>query len=267
MGQNPAIPVTHAVTPRTGAMAAIGDERFVVVGGSNAGITPLTANVGMRYRLRDARGYDYPTVKHYDDLWRRAVTKPDPLGFALPSTMANTSPTALRALGLLAVSRVMSDRPLPLPEVYSGPDARVYANPSALSRTFVVGEEVVGDQLATVTAPGFDPRRSAAVSAPLGLRGTGSATLVRDEDERVVVRADANARALLVLADTWFPGWKASVDGREVPIVRTDQLLRGVVIGAGTHTVEFTYAPWSWRVGWIVSLVSAVALLGLAWRR
>ena len=62
MGQNPAIPVAHAVTPRTGAMAAIGDERFAAVGPGQGGITPLTANVGMRYGLRDARGYDYPTA-------------------------------------------------------------------------------------------------------------------------------------------------------------------------------------------------------------
>ena len=48
----------------------------------------------------------------------------------------------------------------------------------------------------------------------------------------MVVRATADGRALLVLADTWFPGWNAKVDGREAPIVRTDQLLRGVVIGA-----------------------------------
>ena len=42
-------------------------------------------------------------------------------------------------MGLLAVSRVMSDRPLPLREVYAGPDARVYANPDAVPRAFVVG--------------------------------------------------------------------------------------------------------------------------------
>jgi hypothetical protein len=270
MGQNPAIPVSHAVTPRTGAMAAIGNERFVAVGGPDAGITPLTANVGMRYGLRDGRGYDYPTDKRYDDLWRRAVTKPDPLGFALPSTQANTSETALRAMGLLAVSRVMSDRPLPLPEVYSGPDARVYANPRAVPRAFVVGREAVSDdQLRDVTAAGFDPRKTAVVSAPLGLAGgSGAARVVHDGPEHVVVRATASDRALLVLADTWFPGWRAKIDGRSVPIVRTDQLLRGVVLPAGAHTVEFTYVPWSWRIGWILSLVTALALVGaLVWRR
>jgi hypothetical protein len=269
MGQNPAIPVSHAKTPRTGAMAAIGDERFVAVGGPDAGITPLTANVGMRYGLRDGRGYDYPTDKRYDDLWRRAVTKPDPLGFALPSTQANTSETALRAMGLLAVSRVMSDRPLPLRQVYDGPDAHVYENPRSVPRAFVIGHETVtDDQLRTVTAASFDPRASAAVSERLNLAGgTGSARITADEPERVVVRAEANNRALLVLADTWFPGWRATIDGRSAPIVRTDQLLRGVVLPAGAHTVEFTYVPWSWRIGWILSLLTAVSLAALAWRR
>ena len=268
MGQNPAIPVSHAVTPRTPAMDAIGGQRFVAVGGPNSGITPLTANVGMRYGLRDGRGYDYPTDKRYDDLWRRAVTKPDPLGFALPSTMANSNETALRAMGLLAVSRVMSDVPLPLPKVYDGPDARVYANPRAVPRAFVVGAETVtDDQLAAVTAADFDPRKTAVVSRRLNVSGTGDARVITDDPEHVVVRASASDRGLLVLADTWFPGWKATIDGRSAPIVRTDQLLRGVVLPPGTHTVAFTYVPWSWRIGWIVSLLTAVSLAALAWRR
>jgi hypothetical protein len=174
-------------------------------------------------------------------------------------------------MGLLAVSRIMQppgEAPLPLRELYAGPDARVYENPDAVPRAFVVGsEEVTGDQLAAVSAPGFDPRTTAAVSERLGISGTGTARLTADEPERVVVQANANGRALLVLADTWFPGWQAKIDGRETPILRTDQLLRGVVIPSGTHSVEFTYRPLSWRIGWIVSLLTAVALATAAWRR
>ena len=54
--------------------------------------------------------------------------------------------------------------------------------------------------------------------------------------------------------DNWFPGWKAKVDGRDVPIERVDYLFRGVRIGPGAHTVVFRYEPLSWRIGWIVSL-------------
>ncbi len=65
---------------------------------------------------------------------------------------------------------------------------------------------------------------------------------------------------MLVLSDNWYPGWKATVDGRDADVERVDYLFRGVRLGAGTHTVEFRYEPLSFRIGWIVSLI---ALLGL----
>ncbi len=83
----------------------------------------------------------------------------------------------------------------------------------------------------------------------------------------MTIHADTEGRSLVVLADTYFPGWKATVDGEDAPIVRTDHLLRGVVVGKGAHTIEFRYAPWSWRVGWIVSLLTALGLGWLAWKR
>lgn len=64
----------------------------------------------------------------------------------------------------------------------------------------------------------------------------------------------------MVLTDVHYPGWKATVDGQPADIARVDYLLRGVVVPAGHHRVEFAYEPLSWRIGWIVSLV---ALLGL----
>ena len=277
VGQNPAIPLDHAKTPVTGAMAFLqrhADQRFVAAGES--GIPPLTADVAMRYGLRDGRGYDYPTDEHYDALWRRAVSRPDPLGLTLPSTQATTGPGALRAMGLLSVAYVMQppgDAPLALPLAYEGPDARVYANPAAVPRAFLVGAQHVSpDQLGAVTAAGFDPRRSAVVSSSVGLpEGTsappGRARIVRDEPEHVAVQTRAGKASLLVLADTWFPGWQAKVDGRDAPIVRTDQLLRGVTVPAGAHTVEFAYRPLSWRIGWIVSLLAAAGLAVAAWRR
>jgi uncharacterized membrane protein YfhO len=67
----------------------------------------------------------------------------------------------------------------------------------------------------------------------------------------------------LVLGDNYYPGWKAFVDGREVPIERVDYLFRGVRIGPGASTVEFRYEPLSWRIGWIVSLIALIALLTL----
>ena len=65
---------------------------------------------------------------------------------------------------------------------------------------------------------------------------------------------------VVVLGDNWFPGWKAKVDGRSADVERVDYVLRGVAADPGRHRVEFTYEPASWRIGWIVSLLSLAAL-------
>jgi uncharacterized membrane protein YfhO len=65
---------------------------------------------------------------------------------------------------------------------------------------------------------------------------------------------------MLVLSDTWYPGWHAKVDGRDTKVERVDHMLRGVRVGPGTHTVEMIYRPLSFRIGWIVSLLTALAL-------
>ena len=130
-----------------------------------------------------------------------------------------------------------------------------------------------------VTDPEFAPRRSAVVEkkvegVPLrpAAGSPGRARITSYEPERVKVRARA-ARdgSMLVLSDTWFKGWKAKVDGREVPIERVDYMLRGVKLPAGAHDVEFAYQPNGFRIGWIISLLTLVGL-GAAvgrelWRR
>jgi uncharacterized membrane protein YfhO len=74
----------------------------------------------------------------------------------------------------------------------------------------------------------------------------------------------ARRAGLLVLTDVWFPGWKATVDGRDVPIERVDYLLRGVRVPAGAHRVEFRYEPASFTAGWIISLVALMAIAAIA---
>jgi uncharacterized membrane protein YfhO len=63
----------------------------------------------------------------------------------------------------------------------------------------------------------------------------------------------------VVLADTWFPGWRAEVDGRPAEVLEVYGALRGVVAGAGTHNIEFRYRPWSAATG---AAMSASALIG-----
>jgi hypothetical protein len=216
----------------------------------------------MRYGLQDARGYDYPVVDRYDELWKRAVAPKLP--FIPPTTLASATPLSLKVLGMLGVRSLVGqpgDKRLPLPVAYDGPDARIYDNPRALPRAWVVPvARPAADQLAAVTAPAFDPRREAVTEDGPAVSGTGgTATITGSDDERVTLRT--NGSGMLVLSDTWYPGWHATVDGRDAKIERVDQMLRGVRLGPGAHTVEMSYRPTSFRIGWIVSLVTALALV------
>jgi hypothetical protein len=264
MGQNPSIPLDHARQPTTPAIRFLQAREPARFAGlvPDFGITPLPADVAMRYRLQDARGYDYPIVDRYDELWRRAVAPKLP--FIPPTTLASATPLSLKVLGMLGVRSLVGqpgDKRLPLPVAYDGPDARIYDNPRALPRAWVVpAARPAADQLAAVTAPAFDPRREAVTEDGPAVSGTGgTATITSSEDERVTLRT--NGSGMLVLSDTWYPGWHATVDGRDAKIERVDQMLRGVRLGPGTHTVEMSYRPTSFRIGWIVSLVTALALV------
>ena len=65
----------------------------------------------------------------------------------------------------------------------------------------------------------------------------------------------------LVLSDTWYPGWKAFDNGREVEVYKADYALRSVYLEEGQHRVDFVFDPAAFKAGWIISLLSFIALL------
>jgi hypothetical protein len=79
------------------------------------------------------------------------------------------------------------------------------------------------------------------------------------------VRPDGSRRGgYLVIDDGWFPGWTATVDGRETPVLRADYLLRAVRLPPGRHLVRLVYAPLTYLLGATITLATALALLVVA---
>jgi len=67
------------------------------------------------------------------------------------------------------------------------------------------------------------------------------------------------------VTDSYYPGWRASVDGRPAPLLRTNLLFRGVPVPAGSHRVRLWFDPLSVKLGFAVSAVALAAnLAGLA---
>jgi len=103
------------------------------------------------------------------------------------------------------------------------------------------------------------------VETGIALPGTApesARTQLNDAPGRVMVQVEHGAPGILIVADAYYPGWRATLDGLPVASFPVDALFRGIDMPAGTHTVEMVYAPASLRWGIAISLGSSL-LFGL----
>lgn len=82
--------------------------------------------------------------------------------------------------------------------------------------------------------------------------------------DQIQLQVRTDGKSFLVLADQFYRGWKATVDGMETPIYRTNGIMRGIFIQkAGIHNVEFSFVPLSLQYGVIVSSASLLVLIAV----
>ena len=143
---------------------------------------------------------------------------------------------------------------------------RLYRRYAPLPRASVVyAAETIPDpaaRLDRILDPAFDVRNIAVTEQATALPVTPTlpatpAGIVTYGNNQIAIKATAQADGLLVVADQYFEGWEATVDGVPIPIQRVNHYMRGVPITAGEHEVIFTFAPRSLRIG------AALSLLGL----
>lgn len=152
------------------------------------------------------------------------------------------------------------------PVFVDDPTVDIHLNTLALPRAWLVYRtelvESYGQALEQVLDEDFRPEEIAIVQDGPRLNGTGQGRIevgyYGPNDILFVVETDSPA--LLVLSDTFYPGWQATVDGQRVPIYRTNAAFRGVLIPAGKHRVEMEFRP---RSLWIGLLLLGGGILGL----
>lgn len=220
----------------------------------------LLPNTGVFY------GFDY--MQEIDALRRRP--------YMVFLNVANQLPSEslYRLLGALNVKHIVSFRSLErdgpnlvrhLPETPSW----VYELEHVVPRVYVVSEaEVFSEPIKIVgrlAATQFDPLRKVILeeAVPTETRGDfkGRAEIVRYENRRVRIRTSLNGAGILVLADSYYPGWRAYVDGKESEILRANLFFRGVQLSAGKHVVEFRYQPRSFTIGLAISLATLIGVV------
>jgi hypothetical protein len=145
----------------------------------------------------------------------------------------------------------------------------LYKVDRVVPRAYVVSKAIkemdAGKLLERLAGTAFNPlsevilSEDAAFLSP-NLDSRGDVTISRYENQAVDIVAVLNKPGILVLTDSFYPGWRAYVDGKEEKIYRANLFFRGVQLEAGAHRVAFRYEPWSFTLGLIVSLSTICGL-------
>ena len=205
----------------------------------------LPRNSGTYLELDEIQEGTPVYIRWYADLLRRVagprLDSPDP-----------QSPL----LNLMNVKYVVTHQQL-LPPRYrlrlEDDTLRVYENMKVLPRAFALPLD-----LADTFAEAGDAVPTRAMLSP-----NQRVEQVSYQPDRVVLNAQVEAPARLILTDLDYPGWLATVNGERVSIERFFGAFRSVTLPAGDHRVVFAYRPWSFTLGLGVSLVSGVLWLGV----
>ncbi len=153
-------------------------------------------------------------------------------------------------------------------EVYTGRSGlKVYENPDVFPRTWAVHQLSAAvnedDAKGLLQNPTFNLHTKAFLlneTPPTLAPCTGDEVEIEShQPNRVRIKAKMACRGMVLLADTWFAGWHATVDGQSAKIYQADSVIRGVVADAGSHIIEMKYRPTSVLLGALFTLFAALA--------
>jgi hypothetical protein len=167
---------------------------------------------------------------------------------------------------LFGVGYTIADKPVPDggKEVFAGASGmKVYQYAEVFPRAWAVhelrqahdadaGNQMINDHLAELHNMAF------LLQPPPAVERCGSPDVVELQEHApnyVRIQARMACQGMVVLSDTFFPGWHAAIDGRSAQIYEVNEAMRGVVVPAGDHTLTFQYRPFSVIGGFLLTLM------------
>jgi hypothetical protein len=258
---------THVDFPETSAI------RFLKSDSSQFRIFPIGEHAQsgrpewIYHQLETIGGYSPTKMRIYQDI----------IDFALYRGTDPNFPINLRVLNMLNVKYVMANGLVPdsvgWELVHADQESKsiVYRNPDALPRAFFVREALTvtdaAQRFAILQSPGFDPGQTALVESPLKVESPDSSSVRITSHRSNAMSLDVycDKTALLVISEIYYPhGWTARLDGQEIPIHKTNHILRSVVVPPGAHTLEFHFEPGEFTAGvWLSSAGGYITSAGL----
>ncbi|MBU0701316.1 YfhO family protein [bacterium] len=267
-----------------------------IVGDAYLKKTILFCNLGLLWRIPDAYGYEALTIRDYEKfIWHIRNEKLSSIHHLLcmlnVKYIASETPLLHDRLELAHVihepfrtelAPVECRGARPVPTTTSGlanvtRNIRVYKNTGCLSRAFFVPRATVvankKEAFYYIMRPEFNPTREVVIfekpahyhelriaNCELRICESNQVRIDSYQPNKVVIQAKINTPGFLFLGDTYYPGWKAFVDGKETKIYRANYIFRAIEIASGAHKVEFIYCPQVFKVGMLGSICTILLI-------
>lgn len=235
-------------------------------------------NSWARHFIEHVHGYSSAKMRVYQDMLDVAGAGPLQPGERAEDRAGNSMVTNPFMWDLLNVKYIVSDRPIfpnARPVFASQENGQiVYANQSAMPRAWFVDTvlaESSGMKVLEHLRDGtFNPRTTAYVESAPGTAGTftrdsaASIRRTRFENQRITFDVSTRNKGFLVISEVYYPEWHATIDGASADIIKTNFLLRGIVVPPGNHTVEFRFQSPAFEQGRMISMAAngIVLLIG-----
>jgi hypothetical protein len=197
-----------------------------------------------------------------------------PYGLFLDFGSKLSSDKRYRLLGALNVNYVNSFQPLSgegitLIRHYPEYPSWLYRVDRVVPRAYVVPKFIVErDPIKTLqrlSGSDFNPLNEVVLERPLLFSSDenlkSQVRITSYTNQAVIIRSSLDGPGVLVLTDSFYPGWRVYVDGREKEILRANLFFRAVALSKEDQLVEFHYKPLSFTIGSGVSLITLCGLL------
>ncbi len=211
----------------------------------------LAPNTGSMYGIETIEGYDPIVDARYEEFFaalaRGKADLSPPFGL---NRILTTERIDSPLVPFLNVRYILSltDRTEPhLVKVFQEGETRVYEDQRSLPRVYLVDEvNVLSNKQKILDAlydPNFNPRKMAIVEQSVAvltipMTSNERATIDSYKPSSLVISVQTKVPRLLVISNSWNPGWKATIDGKVVGLLRTNYVLQGVVVPEGSHVVR-----------------------------
>jgi hypothetical protein len=213
----------------------------------------LPPNFSIMYKLQTLDGYDPLYLQRYGELMAASGRGiPDispPFGFNRIITPQDPLSKISDLLGVKYILSLEDLKYTKLKPVFSDGFVKVYENTFAFPRAFFINNTLIvkskQEAINAMFQVNYQLNSRAVVENVVDNSlfksswDIGQVNFVNYSDEKVLLKTKNSGDGFLILTDSFYPSWHATIDGQETKIYLTDFNFRGIIVPKGEHVVEF----------------------------